>query len=158
MKFSRTTSMMTCALGAALLVLGPAARADAVIFGVAIEADEHMCDGSDHDGRWYQEIGEWLELSPLIFDKPVHTETRRALYGNPVFDKDTRNAMCAGEAAYNEKLQALITESYVVGNLHELCETNEGLLRYMKRRSAVFQWITVNDWNAPKPPTPTCLA
>ncbi|GAA5091615.1 hypothetical protein [Nocardia iowensis] len=156
MKFSHQTWLVTCALATALVLPGSPAHAESSLFGVAPEVSTQICDGKDHDDRWYQEVGDWLELSPAIFDKPVHSETRGELFGNPAFIPDTRRETCEKHDAYNEKLKELITRYYQPGNLHQDCENAAGLQRFIDRRLALFGWIAANDWNAPEPPAPTC--
>lgn len=158
MTFSAKTWVLTGALATALMLPGTPAQADGSLFGVAPEVEKQICDGKDHDDRWYQEVGEWLELSPAIFDKPVHAETRAELFQNPAFVPDTRKVTCEKEEPYNEKLKEMITKYYKQGNLIQDCGTTQGLQRYIDRRLAVFAWIAANDWNAPKPPAPTCSA
>ncbi|MFB8282942.1 hypothetical protein [Nocardia colli] len=158
LKFSPKTGVVTCALAATALLPGSPARADDSLFGVAPEVSQQICDSKEHDDRWYQEVGEWLELSPAIFEKPVHSETRAELFQNPAFIHDTRKATCEQEDAYNGKLKELITKYYKPGNLAPDCGTTGGLQRYIDRRLAVFHWVAANDWNAPKPAAPTCSA
>ncbi|MFG1798135.1 hypothetical protein [Nocardia sp. NPDC049149] len=137
---------------------GPAASAENSLFGVAPEVTQRICDGVDHDARWYTEVAGWLELSPAIFDQPVHTETRREIFGNPVLDTQTKQATCERKDEYNDKLKELITKYYKQGNLNTDCGSKDGLQRFIERRLALFDWIAASDWDAPRPADVTCVA
>ncbi|MEU7137994.1 hypothetical protein ABZ942_00945 [Nocardia sp. NPDC046473] len=111
-----------------------------------------MCgpDGSGSDERsaaWY---AGWMEIekrSPYVMknDGNPSASARKALYDEPDFNADTRQAMCIGLAKYAEKVKEFVVS--MKGSIKSCCVNEAGLKKFFKDKIDAFQKLTVAEEN-----------